>query len=63
MEKIGTQAYKINCLTLGGSIPYFMYRYLNNGEKAVEQQVLGEVELEDVDRPEYFEAEKILRWS
>ena len=26
------------------------------------QQVPGEVELEDADRPEYFEVEKILRW-
>ena len=26
------------------------------------QQVLGEVELEDADRPEYLEVEKILRW-
>ena len=26
------------------------------------QQVPGDVELEDVDRPEYFDVEKILRW-
>ena len=34
VEKIGTLAYRRNSLTLGGSIPCFIYRYLSNGEKA-----------------------------
>ena len=40
----------------------FHISLLKQWRESFMQQVPGDVELEDADRPEYFEVEKILRW-
>ena len=40
----------------------FHVSLLKQWQPSLVQQVLGEVELDDTDTPEYFDVEKILRW-
>ena len=62
LEKIGTQAYRLKLPDSWHIHPVFHVSLLKHWRESAVQPVPGEVELEDVDRPEYFEVEKILRW-
>ena len=62
MEKIGTQVYRLKLPDMWRIHPMFHVSLLKQWRESLVQQVLGEVELEDADRPEYFEVEKTLRW-
>ena len=62
VEKIGTQAYRLKLPDSWCIHPVFHVSLLKQWKQSAVQQVPGEVELEDADRPEYFEVEKILLW-
>ena len=62
LERIGTQAYRLKLPDAWRIHPVFHLSLLKHWRESDVQPVRGEVELEDVDRPEYFEVEKILRW-
>ena len=62
LEKIGAQAYRLKLPDTWRIHPVFHVSLLKQWRPSTMQQVPGEVELEDADRPEYFEVEKILRW-
>ena len=62
VEKIGTQAYRLKLPDTWRIHPVFHVSLLKHWRESAVQSVPGEVELEDADRPEYFEVEKILRW-
>ena len=62
MERIGTQAYRLKLPDSWRIHPVFHISLLKQWRESLVQQVPRDVELEDTDRPEYFEAEKILWW-
>ncbi|MCG8453494.1 MAG: chromo domain-containing protein, partial [Spirochaetales bacterium] len=62
LERIGTQAYRLKLPDSWRIHPVFHISLLKQWRESLVQQVPGDVELEDADRPEYFEVEKILRW-
>ena len=62
VEKIRTQAYRLKLPNTWKIHPVFHVSLLNQWRPSLVQQVLGDVELEDTDQPEYFDVEKILRW-
>ena len=62
LERIGTQAYRLKLPDSWRIHPVFHISLLKQWRESLVQQVPGDVELEDADRPEYFEIEKILRW-
>ena len=62
VEKIGTQAYRLKLPDTWRIHPMFHISVLKQWRESAVQPVPGEVELEDADRPEYFEVETILRW-
>ena len=62
LERIGTQAYRLKLPDSWRIHPVFHISLLKQWRESLVQQVPGDVELEDADRSEYFEVEKILRW-
>ena len=62
LERIGTQAYQLKLPDSWRIHPVFHISLLQQWRESLMQQVPGDVELEDANRPEYFEVEKILRW-
>ena len=62
MEKIGAQAYRLKLPDTWRIHLVFHVSLLKPWRPSTVQHVPGEVELEDPDRPQYFDVEKILRW-
>ena len=62
LERIGTQAYRLKLPDPWRIHPMFHISLLKQWRESLLQQAPRDVELEDADRPEYFEVEKILRW-
>ena len=62
LKKIGTQAYRLKFPDMWRIHPVFHVSLLKQWKPSTVQQILGVVELEDANKAEYFDVEKILRW-
>ena len=62
LEKIGAQAYRLQLPDTWRAHPMFHVSLFKHWRPSIVQQVLGKVELDDVDAPQYFDVEKILWW-
>ena len=60
LECIGTQAYHLKLPDTWRIHPMFHVSLLKPWRSSTVQQVLGDVELEEADQPQYFDIEKIL---
>ena len=62
VEKNGTQGYRLKLHNPWKIHPVFHVSLLKQWRENLVQQVPRDAELEDVEKPEYFEVEKILQW-
>ena len=62
LERIGTQAYRLKLPDIWRIHLVFHVSLLKPWRPSTVQPILGEVELDDANAPQYFDAEKILRW-
>ena len=60
VERIGTQAHRLKLPDLWRIHPMFHVSLLKQWRESIVQEVLGDVELEDANRLEYFQVKKIL---